>query len=67
MLFQGMKNAWEELDARILVNELWTSMQNPGTYKVVDIKHSRSKQRTDQRVLLLTLKFLALKKLFFTL
>ena len=29
--------------------------------------HSRNKQRTDQRVLLLTLKFLALKKLFFPL
>ena len=27
--------------------------------------HSRSKQRTDQRVLVLTLKFLALKKLVF--
>ena len=27
--------------------------------------HSRSKQRTDQRVLVLTLKLLALKKLFF--
>ena len=29
--------------------------------------HSRSKQRTDQRVLVLTLKFLALKKLVFPL
>ena len=29
------------------------------------LSHSRSKQRTDQRVLVLTLKFLALKKLVF--
>ena len=31
----------------------------------VHMYHSRSKQRTDQRVLVLTLKFLALKKLVF--
>ena len=31
------------------------------------LSHSRSKQRTDQRVLVLTLKFLALKKLVFPL
>ena len=44
----------------------WTLNQHvEPRYKVVDIKHSRSKQRTDQRVLLLTLKFLALKKTVF--
>ena len=31
----------------------------------VRASHSKSQQRTDQRVLVLTLKFLALKKLFF--